>query len=342
MRFLKMFPVLALTCVLLCVPAFAEKCVEHDWSAGVCQLCGVSCEHLNWNGCICPDCGYSCSHDLAYNGDFCNTCVLHISHTFIESDSGVICSICGYVCEHSSLNCYDGYGFHKCDFCDISSDCLDSDGDFCCDICGEYSPVLAAGYCEHVAGSPASDLIVFYSDTEHYLYCFSDDCLIPVSLRIGGDFPHGETGDSCPFSEEYPYVLYERGVFKCPNLISFFEQSGLGEVSICSDETDHYLYCSDCGAYIEFAFIDGEPCPCMGSDCELCAEFSLAGFELLGPLPSGNSIVDVIDDTTTAVDASAGWVSTLASTISSHPLLLFSVILTFMGFGIGIFRRLKS
>lgn len=268
-----------------------------------------------------------------------------IEHTW---DNGV-CTVCGYECSHP-----DGFGpqfdlgCHQCDICYFQVSCVDSDNDYYCDVCNQYLSLLALGGCLHMYNGSGL-CAVLYADTDHYIYCLEDNCVVSMSGLYGpvfGDWSHTDDCQVCgQFSDSFqclPYYLYERGVFKCSNLISFFEQSGLGEVSICSDETDHYLYCSDCGAYIEFAFIDGEPCPCMGSDCELCAKFSSAGFELLGPLPSGNSIVDVIDDTTTAVDASAGWVSTLASTISSHPLLLFSVILTFIGFGISIFRCLKS
>lgn len=38
--------------------------------------------------------------------------------------------------------------------------------------------------------------------------------------------------------------------------------------------------------------------------------------------------------------SSIGWVKTVAGTVAGNPLLLIGVVLTFVGLGVGLFRRL--
>ena len=47
-----------------------------------------------------------------------------------------------------------------------------------------------------------------------------------------------------------------------------------------------------------------------------------------------------LTDVTSVLTTATGWVATVASTIRSEPLLLLSVILPFVGFGVYLFRRL--
>lgn len=53
-------------------------------------------------------------------------------------------------------------------------------------------------------------------------------------------------------------------------------------------------------------------------------------------------MADIITAITTVFTAAIGWVGTVASTVTSTPILLFFCILGVVGLGIGLFRRLIS
>lgn len=48
----------------------------------------------------------------------------------------------------------------------------------------------------------------------------------------------------------------------------------------------------------------------------------------------------MIANITTVFTAAIGWVGTVASTITDEPLLLFGVVVGFVGIGVGLFKRL--
>lgn len=50
----------------------------------------------------------------------------------------------------------------------------------------------------------------------------------------------------------------------------------------------------------------------------------------------------IITDVTSLVTAAIGWAGTVATTITSTPLLLIFVLIPLVGLGIGIFRRLLN
>lgn len=50
----------------------------------------------------------------------------------------------------------------------------------------------------------------------------------------------------------------------------------------------------------------------------------------------------VISTIGTVFDGALGWASTVANTVTGTPLLLFGVVLGFIGIGIGLFKRLLN
>lgn len=53
-----------------------------------------------------------------------------------------------------------------------------------------------------------------------------------------------------------------------------------------------------------------------------------------------STLSSVLGNITTALTSAVGWVGTIANTITSTPLLLVGCVLTFVGFGVGLFRRM--
>lgn len=51
-------------------------------------------------------------------------------------------------------------------------------------------------------------------------------------------------------------------------------------------------------------------------------------------------MADVISNISTVFTAAIGWVGTVADTITDEPLLLFGVVVGFVGVGVGLFKRL--
>lgn len=52
------------------------------------------------------------------------------------------------------------------------------------------------------------------------------------------------------------------------------------------------------------------------------------------------TLAGVLGDVTSAVTSALSWVGSVGSTITDTPILLVGVILTFVGFGVGLFKRM--
>lgn len=55
---------------------------------------------------------------------------------------------------------------------------------------------------------------------------------------------------------------------------------------------------------------------------------------------TSSSMSTVLGDVTSVLASAVSWVGTVSSTITSNPLLLLGVVLPFVGFGVGLFKRL--
>ena len=53
-------------------------------------------------------------------------------------------------------------------------------------------------------------------------------------------------------------------------------------------------------------------------------------------------MADLISNFTTVFTAAIGWVGTVATTVTSTPILLLGVVVGFVGLGVGLFKRLLS
>lgn len=54
------------------------------------------------------------------------------------------------------------------------------------------------------------------------------------------------------------------------------------------------------------------------------------------------SVSAIVQDVTTIVSGSTSWISTVGTTIAGNSMLLFMVLVSFVGIGIGLFRRLVN
>lgn len=52
------------------------------------------------------------------------------------------------------------------------------------------------------------------------------------------------------------------------------------------------------------------------------------------------TITTIISTISEIFTAAIGWVGTVAETVAGNPLLLFSVVIGFVGLGVGLFKRL--
>ncbi len=51
-------------------------------------------------------------------------------------------------------------------------------------------------------------------------------------------------------------------------------------------------------------------------------------------------MADIITAITTIFTAAMGWMGTVATTVTSTPILLLGVVIGFVGLGVGLFKRL--
>ena len=51
---------------------------------------------------------------------------------------------------------------------------------------------------------------------------------------------------------------------------------------------------------------------------------------------------DVVSTVGSMVTTSMGWVGTVSNTVTGNPLLLLGVVLPFIGFAVGLFRRMLN
>lgn len=56
--------------------------------------------------------------------------------------------------------------------------------------------------------------------------------------------------------------------------------------------------------------------------------------------PAAGSISQIVTEVGTVVTGAAGWITTFVGAITSNPLILMFVIVTFVGIGVGLIRRL--
>lgn len=55
---------------------------------------------------------------------------------------------------------------------------------------------------------------------------------------------------------------------------------------------------------------------------------------------AASTLASVAKEIGTVFTAAIGWVGTVADTITAQPLLLFGVVVSFVGIGVGLFKRL--
>ena len=53
-------------------------------------------------------------------------------------------------------------------------------------------------------------------------------------------------------------------------------------------------------------------------------------------------MADLLASVTTILASAVSWVSTVSSTITNTPILLLGVTLPFVGFGVGLFKRMLN
>lgn len=58
------------------------------------------------------------------------------------------------------------------------------------------------------------------------------------------------------------------------------------------------------------------------------------------PVTTTSTLASVVKEIGTVFTAAIGWVGTVADTITAQPLLLFGVVVGFVGIGVGLFKRL--
>lgn len=52
------------------------------------------------------------------------------------------------------------------------------------------------------------------------------------------------------------------------------------------------------------------------------------------------TMAELLSSITSVFTSAVGWVGTVASTIASEPLLLIGCVVTFVGLGVGLFKRM--
>lgn len=200
---------------------------------------------------------------------------------------------------------------------------------------------------------PYVDSLILYEDeSNHYLACA--DCGACVVVCSANQYDDPEEFPSLVDCFECVKYFYLKGIdfpggvspsdaVRCPNFSDLSSGVDFSVVGIAYDDTDHYYYCLDCGAYVAFSIDYGYEFPHTGDSCEECAYYADDGTVIYGELPRNSAVSTSITDTVNVgVASAASWVSTFATTIVTTPILLISAVLAFIGFGIGIFKRLRT
>lgn len=104
------------------------------------------------------------------------------------------------------------------------------------------------------------------------------------------------------------------------------------------DSEDHYVCCSDCGAFAPFSSLGAGKHPHVEPDCDFCTMYAADGVEFLGWLPAFND--GIIPSISPLVTNAIDWVSLVANCIVNEPLLLMFVCVSFVGIGIGFIKRI--
>lgn len=350
-KFLLMFGTVLVLTVCLCVPVFAVDGCSHSWAA----LDGYGSHR-------CSDCNsvYDCSD---YDGDFsCDVCGARnfwgefsgCSHSeasafvlYRDDDHFLYCPYCSVLVRMFDYYCFS-FGFSPDDLAPEQEEvilALSGHSDNCLLFESEAPYTLyESGLldCSHFLEGVSSALACFYDDVTHYLVCIDCDVCVPVDAFFGGSVPHVE---GCELATEYggcaPLYIYESGVYSCPYIFPIGQTNG-DYVGIVYDDTEHYLFCTDCGARFPLNFVIPDCAHSPDGDV-ICDEGGFGGLVVLGSLSDfDSSSTSILPDVTSGVTSAASWVSTFANTIMSTPILLISAILAFIGFGIGIFKRLRT
>lgn len=205
-------------------------------------------------------------------------------------------------------------------------------------------PAFAAdSVCDHLTQtSLPSSIVCLYSDTDHYLYCISDNCIIPVSVYVGTDILYPHTDGSCSVCTGiapilcFPMYIYEDKYFECSMMMGLYNQdpSVYSElVTFYYDSSDHYLCCRDCGRIIPFSFVGGQAFPHTSDDCGFCTFLSSFGSSNLGRLPV------VLPAVTKFLTSAVGWITAFVLCIVTNPLLLIFVVSIFVILGLYLLKR---
>lgn len=198
--------------------------------------------------------------------------------------------------------------------------------------------------CSHISSisdvGVSDNLVCVYDDNGHYIYCIEDNCLVSFFDILGSNFSHS---DNCYVAiPEFPYSFYERGVLSCPSFSTFYSGNFDSNIGVCFDDTAHYFYCTDCGAYAEVSFLLDGDVPHADSDCVICSAVSAEGIPILGVLPIQSSGLSGVIKSTTDVFSSVIQMTAASADVVIHtPLLLFAFVSSFLCVGFLLFKRLS-
>lgn len=131
----------------------------------------------------------------------------------------------------------------------------------------------------------------------------------------------------------------ESSFLRCSHLELFFDSGTFDGLALAYDVADHYVYCTYCDVYSSMLEFDGAANPHLGDNCDVCWYISSMGLPIFGQLPSPGSAEGIFPAITNLVTASIDWLTAIATCIVSTPLLLCFVLVSFVGLGVGLIKR---
>lgn len=180
--------------------------------------------------------------------------------------------------------------------------------------------------CDHSSGND----IFLYEGNTHYMACL--DC--GTYVYFNDSHP-----DLCfDGYAEYPFIVFSSGAFSCSHYTDILTSGNFDGIKMYHDSQDHYFQCPDCLAIIPYSFSGSEALP-HSDDCVFCPQFLSSGFVDYGSLSSIGSGFEILPTITALVTASIDWLTAIATCIVSTPLLLCFVIVSFVGLGVGLIKR---